>query len=200
MNTINRTELGIPDLELVKERTTEGMIRKENLSDLLHKPRDVAGLSAGFSARLPVHDASHDKRHFETTYGAYFGRPGKSGAPKIVDTFMMTSSFAAGKERVPKQLPRSHVLMVGEILRRNNDPKYDTDAQRVWIGKRDAGVLAAETGGVSTELPATDNALSLPLGDGERARMLLLERPGIYNKRKTDITAKIGKKNITKGK
>lgn len=199
MNTINRTELGVPDLQLVKERPAEKLIRKENLSELLRNPRDVSGSSAAFSARLSSHDPGHEKRYFETTYGAYFGQPGKLGAPRIVDTFMMTSAFAAGKERSGRQLPRSHVLMAGEILRRSGDPKYDTETQRVWIGKRDAGVLAAEAG-VFKAVPPTDNALSLPLGDGERARMLLLDRPGIYNKRKTDITAKLGKKNITKGK
>jgi len=184
---------------LAKEKPTEKLIRKENLSDLLHKPRDISGPLFGFSARLPAHGADHNKRYFETSYRAYYGYPGKFGAPKVVDTYLMTNAFAAGKERVPRHLPKSHVLMAGEILRKSGDPKYDTETQRVWIGKKDPSVLVAESSASFQPLPDTDNALSLPLGDGERARMLLLERPGIYNKKKTDVTSKLGKKNITKG-
>lgn len=196
MTTINRTELGSPNLDLIKHDKAEKLLRKENLSNLLHNARDI---SSSFTSGLPSHDASHERRHFETTYGAHYGSPCKPPASKVVDTFAMSCAFAAGKERAERQMPRNHVLLAGEILRKSEDPKADTEAQRTWTGKRDAGVLAAQRK-KAKDMLAFDNALSLPLGDGERAKMLILEKPGVHNKRKTDITAKLGKKVITKNK
>ena len=63
MATIKQTELCKPNMELVKEKPTEKMIRKENLTDLLRKPRDIAGPVSGFGAKLPRHDQKHDQRY-----------------------------------------------------------------------------------------------------------------------------------------
>lgn len=52
-----------PNLELVKSKPTEKMIRKENLTDLLRKPRDIAGPESGFGSKLPRHEPQHDKRY-----------------------------------------------------------------------------------------------------------------------------------------
>ncbi len=62
LGTIKQTELPAPDMELVQDKPIEKMIRKENLSDLLRKPRPIAGPESGFGSKLPRHSPKHDQR------------------------------------------------------------------------------------------------------------------------------------------
>lgn len=188
MATINRTELGPPNHELIKERPTEKLIRKENLTDLLRKPRDISGTLSGFGSKLPRHEPTHDKRFFGTTYGHFFGKPIKSTATNIMNTFRATSSIPAGREPVTTHMNRNHVLMAGEILRKDGDPQKDTEAQRSWICKVDPCIEAAQRGQTQRLLPKYDNALSLPLGEGEHAEMPIMSAPGSYRRMRMDVT------------
>lgn len=188
MATIKETEQGKPNLELVKEKPIEKMIRKENLSDLLRKPRDLNGPESGFGSKLPRHEPLHDKRYFGTTYAGFHGSTLKESAKEIVQEHQKTLTIIAGKE-VPAHLKqRLSVPLVGEVLRTNNDPQHDTIAQRAWINKRDAAVDAVNAGKVPKELPKYDNALSLPLGEGNRAEMPITAEDNAYRRIRRDVT------------
>ena len=164
------------------------MIRKENLTDLLRKPRDIGGPESGFGSKLPRHEPIHDARHFDTTYGAYHGSALKESAKEIVQEFQKTLTMAAGKDAPAKSKIRQVMPLVGESIRTNNDPQHDTEAQRTWINKTDSAIEAVKEGKVPKELPKYDNALSIPLGEGYRAEMPISAEPGAYRKIRQDVT------------
>ncbi len=109
--------MGKPDMELVKDKPTEKMIRKENLTDLLRKPRDLAGPQSGFGSKLPRHEAKHDQRYFGTTYGGFFGKPLQASAKQIVQEFQKTMTLVAGADVPPPT--KEHRTLVGETLRKS---------------------------------------------------------------------------------
>lgn len=75
--------------------------------------------------------------------------------------------------------------LVGE-QNKSGDNQESTDVQRSWLYAKDPAVAALERGKTDQTLKA-DNALSLPLGDGERASFPLSDEPGFY-RHKRDIT------------
>lgn len=97
------------------------MIRKENLSDLLRKPRELSGPQVGFGSKLPRHGLRHDQRFFETTNGHFFGKPLQASAVEILQQTQRSGSLAAGTHlekapREPKPCP-----LVGEVLRQSKN-------------------------------------------------------------------------------
>lgn len=66
------------------------------------------------------------------------------------------------------------------------DPQASTNIQRSWLYAKDPGLGVVEVGKADQTLKE-DNALSLPLGDGERAHFPLSDEVGFY-RHKRDIT------------
>ena len=75
--------------------------------------------------------------------------------------------------------------LTGEIYKLE-DPKESTDVQRAWLYPKDASLIAAAKGKTDQTLKA-DNELSLPLGDGERARQVISGEPGFYRIKRSEI-------------
>lgn len=77
--------------------------------------------------------------------------------------------------------------LTGEVFKLD-DPQESTDIQRSWLYNKDPSVLAMQKGKVDQRLKE-DNALSLPLGAGERSKYTFSDQPGFYrHKRQPDIT------------
>jgi len=180
--------MGVPNHDLVKEFQTAKLIRKENLTDLLRKPRDISGPIVGFGSKLPRHDRNHDARYFETTNKSFYGASYKQSGRNIVKKFLNTTQIPAGKEPLEKENAKRNVFLVAEVLRKNEDPQNDTEAQRTWINKADAGIEAVKAGRVPKGVPKYDNGMSLPLGEGCRAEMPIKTEPGAYRRIRQDVT------------
>lgn len=164
------------------------LIRKENLTDLLRKPRNISGPLVGFGAKLPRHDRNHDARRFETTNASFYGRPFKEQGRNIVQKYLNTTQIVAGKEPLEKENVKRNVFLVAEVLRKNEDPQHDTEAQRTWISKEDPGIEALKEGRVPKGIPKYDNGMSLPMGEGCRAEMPIMTEPGAYRRIRQDVT------------
>lgn len=188
MDTTNKSEITVPNHDLVKESHTAQLIRKENLSDLLRKPRNISGPLTGFGSKLPRHDRNHDARRFETTNASFYGTAFKDSGRAIVKRHLNNSHIAAGREPVEKENIKRNVFLVAEILRKSDDPQHDTEAQRTWIGKEDAGIEAVRAGTVPKGVPKRDNGMSLPLGEGCRTLMPVKTEPGAYRRIRQDVT------------
>ena len=75
--------------------------------------------------------------------------------------------------------------LCGEVYK-VDDPQCSTDVQRSWLYTKDPSVIAMQNGKID-QRPKTDNGLSWPLGDGERAHVPLSDEVGFY-RHKRDIT------------
>ena len=178
----------MPNHDLIKEKPSRQLIQKENLSDLLRKPRNIRGPKTGFGSILPRHNKTFDQRCFETTNGSFYGAPLKETATNIVNAYQTLSKISAGKEPEEKSKEKRNVFLVGEVLRKCNDPQKDTEAQRSWINLEDPGITAVDKGKVPKGIPEYDNALSLALGKGCRIEMPIKTEPGDYRKIREDVT------------
>lgn len=73
--------------------------------------------------------------------------------------------------REPRPFPEQGVKcisgLVGEV-HKPVDPQENTNVQRAWMYYKDPAVEALKSGKIDQTLKQ-DNALSLPIGDGERA-------------------------------
>jgi len=66
------------------------------------------------------------------------------------------------------------------------DPQNSTDVQRSWLYSKDPSVYHMSIGKTDQSLKK-DNQLSLPLGDGERAKFAISSEDGFY-RHKRNIT------------
>lgn len=62
INTIKQMEHPIPNLHLIRADSIPNQVCKDNLTDLLRKPREIQGPKSGFGSKLPTHHPDHDKR------------------------------------------------------------------------------------------------------------------------------------------
>lgn len=146
---------------------------------------------SGFRAVLTRHDQGEFERNWDTSTGRSFP-----------ETAQQTADFAARDEAIKnksagvsslKQKPVKQVSLVGENSRVSNIP-----VQRSWMQIEDPGLRELNKNGtVPRPLPAEDNELSLPVGDGQQKKIMksLQERGNLY-RTKTAITTGKGNKNM----
>merc|ERR1719215_2234342 len=80
--------------------------------------------------------------------------------------------------------------LCGEELQETSDPGLDTRTQRSWIPGGDLALAHVHHGGKRQVIPAEDNELSLPVGNGamSKIRADLQERKGRLYRTATAIT------------
>ena len=76
--------------------------------------------------------------------------------------------------------------LTGEVYN-TGDAQEMTDVQRAWLYSKDPSVFAMQKGKTDQRLKV-DNALSLPLGKGEREHFELSDQPGYYRRKRCEIT------------
>jgi len=186
---------------------TKKVINAENIAALTLVDREVSGPSSGFGSLIPRHEATHDKRYFETTNQAFYGRG--SSAPRRTqagnsdfhftttsmmhftaprdDTFGSAGLASKSKFDELAGIAGSDKL-VAEQLRKNPDPQHNTVIQRSWMYTADPGVTSRLKQTMNLDLPATDNENSLPLGLGAYASRPKANEPGAYRHKRMDVT------------
>lgn len=95
------------------------MIRKENLTDLLRKPRKIEGPESGFGSKLPRHDAKYDQRFFDTANCDFYGKRLQLTAREIVKDHQQTLAKIAGSDPPPKNKERTNFPLVSEAMRKS---------------------------------------------------------------------------------
>jgi hypothetical protein len=167
-----------------------GFITNETVPEVIHEERrPVKGPASGFGAVLQRHRPETDKRILETSYTATFG----AYTPRRAQDRSLR--IAAGKAALDYG---HHGLRVGEltgeVYKGKADPSVATQVQRAWTD--DPAMSFISYGGPKPKPPKTDNALSLPLGEGDmkRQRELLAKRGGKFYLNTTSITT--GKGNL----
>ena len=146
------------------------MIHKYNIAELSLVDRPVRGPDAGFGTVVNKHEKGHDAVHRKTSQAEAFGYGRKLNPDQQVDSFKNSLAYGGGLS-LPRPFVEQGVKCIsgltGEVYKLD-DPQESTDVQRSWLYSKDPSVAAMQKGKTDQTL-LKDNALSLPLGDGERA-------------------------------
>jgi|TARA_B110000305_G_C19315098_1_gene575992 hypothetical protein len=194
MKTIAQTELVNPKEHTIKEKPVLSMIHKYNIAELALVDRPVRGPENGFGTVINKHETGHDRLWRNTSSAEAHGYGLKLSAFDEKQKYDKQERTQGGL-REPRPFVEQGVKCIsgltGEVYK-IDDPQESTDVQRSWLYTTDASLTAAQkimqTGKVDQKLKE-DNALSLPLGDGERAKYSFSDQPGFYrHKRQSDIT------------
>lgn len=78
--------------------------------------------------------------------------------------------------------------LTGEVYNEDYDPQGQTDVQRSWLYQKDPSLVAAKAGySAKDQTLPTDNALSLPMGDGVHALRKFSDAPGAERHVRSDV-------------
>jgi len=151
--------------------------------------RELDGPECGFGASLKKHQKNHEQRFWNTTHGDVFGEGSRKKMNRLCPASKSFAGFSTEAESTRVSGMQCGVLC-GEQYRELEDPAKDTKTQRAWIPGRDPALRNVHMGGSRALLPPSDNALSLPLGDGAMARVRqdLKDRQGRLSRVATHIT------------
>lgn len=199
LKTINKTELQHPDKSRVNEKPKMRMINKYNIAELSLVDRPISGPERGFGATVKRFGKDHGKPYFETTNHDFYGKPKRETPHETVTTFYKTSSLDSGQRNYndPSRGVKKLSGLTGEVYNHQADPQEHTEVQRTWIYRKDNAIetVKLETAN-KYDLPAYDNANSLPLGRGEHYYHKKSTDPGAYRHVRSDITKDLDHKAL----
>jgi len=170
--------------------TKAQFITTETVPEVCYEERrPLQGPPRGFGAVLNRHEATHEIRHWNTTFGDTFGEGSRSKPSKADPAELLPAGISTEHEE-----DRCHGVQVGllcgEEFRDRGEPASDTRTQRSWLYQRDASIQNISFGGTRPKPARIDNELSVPIGEGamKKAREDLKERKGRLFRTATQIT------------
>jgi len=169
-------------------------LNTETIPEVCHADRrpmnDVP--ARGFRAVLTRHDDTEGERSWTTSTRDGVAIPPGQSQEQYDTRRTELKTKAAGVPGIRDFELRKEGGLVGENERLCNIP-----VQRAWMAQEDPGLREFhKNGGNPGSLPATDNELSLPIGDGAQKKVMeaLKTRGGKLYRTKTSITQTKAKK------
>lgn len=172
------------------------LITTENAPVLPPEKRELEGPRSGHGAAINRHPPNHDQRWFNTSNGDFYGEGGsrlKRGlrsscsAPDLNRGAGLTSEHT---EYRATATGRAVGKLVGEVYRESDNPATDTKTQKQWLYAPCQGVSNVHLGGAKQRAMGPDNHMSLPLGEGNMAKIreTMKARGGVFGRTATHIT------------
>jgi len=153
--------------------------------------RPVYGNDRGFGSVLNRHEENHGQRNWNTATGDSFGYGVSSRRQERPATPSKSKHSGRSCTEASTRLEGLKVgRLCGEDHRDGKDPSADTYVQRAWLYGADPALKHIHMGG-SRPLPsARDNALSLPLGEGDQKKhqKMVEDRKFMLHRTATQIT------------
>lgn len=149
-------------------------VTTETISEVSYdKRRPLEGEQRGFGSVLDRHDPTMEGiRYFESTNRDDFGYPAKEEIKsKVPSDFLAAGVSVTYMAERPEGMKVSD--LVGEQFKPDSDPGENTNVQRTWMGRRDPALKALRerlAKGITSGkpvLPAKNNEMSVPIGEGE---------------------------------
>jgi len=154
-------------------------------------------MATGFRGVVQKHPEWHGRTDYTTTSHAFFGQQRPLTAHEFTAQARAANTAGGNKRAFEDQRIKLLSNLHGEIYHAESDPQQNTDVQRCWLYAPDPAIRAVKArpqgaNGPPTDLKASmlpyDNALSLPLGEGQWAIHPRSSEVGFYRRKGTDVT------------
>jgi hypothetical protein len=125
MTSINQCELVDPKKHRHQEKPVLSMIHKYNIAELSLVDRPVDGATTGFGSVINRYGKDHDRRYWETSNQAAFGKNVAPSAKEFTQKYSEESQKQAGGNLKPfeDQKVRQIANLNGEIYSKKYDPQ-----------------------------------------------------------------------------
>jgi len=189
-DTIHRTDFSDPKLHPTiarKKLTAPPLIHSGNAAMLAAQttPRLTPRLKeTGFAFGL------NSARYWSTAHGEFYGESASRRPTPRMDPSTKGSAGVTTAQMEVRIEGLQCSTLCGEEYHETGDPGIDTLTQRSWLPGGDPALTHISHGGQRRDIPAQDNELSLPVGNGamSKIRADLQERKGRLYRTATAIT------------
>jgi hypothetical protein len=173
------------------------MITTTNAPVLPPEKRELVGPRSGFGSSLDRHPDNHDQRFWNTSHGDSYGEhgPRSKQGKALLKASMSAPTLGAGltsehMEARAMSGGRAVGKLTGECYKVSSDPAKDTKTQKQWMYGADPAMTHIHLGGTKKRLQGPDNEMSLPLGEGNMAKIRESAklRGGMFARSATHIT------------